>query len=301
MTKLVLLVSMVFYSLSFACTSDGEEGIVPDNDLYISADMKSLNGMEEDMFNDVITQVETIFAPIVSSFGGKLKVVRKWTDGTVNAYAKRSGKTYEVHMFGGLARHETITPDALALVVCHEIGHHIGGAPKKGARWASNEGQADYWSSLKCLRKAWLNDNNKEIMSKVQVPATVVKMCQKQYSQEADQFICQRSAMAGKSTGDLFAALRRQSKKPSFDTPDKNVVSKTNDNHPAPQCRLDTYFQGALCAMDENTDVDQKDEKVGTCMAEQGSQNIGVRPTCWHKAGGRTIGRKPRTWWIADL
>jgi hypothetical protein len=302
MTKLILLLSLLSLSVAWTCTSDGEEGIVPENDLYIPVDHKGFMSMEESQFNEAIDAAETVYAPIVSSLGGKLKVFRKWNDGTVNAYAKRSGKTYEVHMFGGLARHETITPDGFSLVICHEIGHHIGGAPKKGAMWASNEGQSDYWASLKCLRKVWLNDNNKEIMSKVSVPALVVKTCAAQFTQEADQFICQRTAMAGKSVANLFSKLRKIAV-PKFDTPDKKVVSNTNHSHPAPQCRLDTYYQGAICAMDENTDVSQKDFKVGSCIRQKGKQVIGVRPNCWFASGeGKPDkptgpGKDPGGWW----
>ena len=43
-------------------------------------------------------------------------------------------------MFGGLAGHETITTDAFALVACHELGHHIGGAQRKQAGGAELTG-----------------------------------------------------------------------------------------------------------------------------------------------------------------
>jgi hypothetical protein len=33
-------------------------------------------------------------------------------------------------MFGGLARHELVTDDGFMMVVCHETGHHLGGAPR---------------------------------------------------------------------------------------------------------------------------------------------------------------------------
>src|SRR5690606_1616432 len=143
-----------------ACTVDGSEGIVPENDLYIAADSKSMlnSNLDEEKFNAVIDKVLAVYEPLVEAEGGELKVERNWTDGTVNAYAHRRGGTWNVAMFGGLARHETITEDGFALVVCHEIGHHIGGAPKKGgwfSTWATNEGQADYFATLKCLRKVF--------------------------------------------------------------------------------------------------------------------------------------------------
>ena len=66
-------------------------------------------------------------------------------------------------MFGGLARHKLVTPDGFALVACHEMGHHLGGAPRRGG-WASNEGQSDYYATTKCARRIWAEDNNAAIM-----------------------------------------------------------------------------------------------------------------------------------------
>jgi hypothetical protein len=88
--------------------------------------------------------------------------------------------------------------------------------------------------------------------------------------------------MAGASVAALFAALRNRPEA-KFDTPDANVVKKTDDSHPAHQCRLDTYFQGALCDKSFNDDVSQKDENVGTCTTKMGD-TIGTRPLCWFKA-----------------
>ena len=266
----------------FACTIDGTEGIVPENNLWISENAKSINSMDEATFNAVIDKVEKIYEPIVAQMGGTLSISRNWTDGTVNAYASRSGDTWNVAMFGGLARHETITEDGFALVVCHEIGHHIGGAPKKTYRWASNEGQADYFATLKCLRKAFRSENNAKIVSELNVPQEVVQSCADQFTEAEEQLICQRGAMAGMSTAKLFQALRRQTEAPEFSTPDANVASRTNHNHPETQCRLDTYYSGALCAIDDSIDVSNQDEAVGVCYRASGDTN-GVRPLCWFK------------------
>lgn len=271
---------------SFACSIDGKKGFLPENDLWISAQTKSVTGMDEATFNTVIDKVVEIYEPIISSMGKKLNVERKWSDGTVNAYASQSGSTWNVAMFGGLARHEAITPDGFALVVCHELGHHIGGAPKKsswwGSSWASNEGQADYFATLKCLRKTWRAEDNASIVAKMEVPEVVTTKCAEQWTDAVDQVICQRGAMAGLSTANLFKNLRNSDVQADFNTPDPKVVSKTNHNHPAYQCRLDTYFQGALCQIDETVDVHQKDESVGTCYRDSGD-TTGVRPFCWFK------------------
>jgi hypothetical protein len=271
---------------AFACDMHGESGIVEKNDLWISTDHKSINSMDEDRFNAVIAQVEDVYKPIIAARGKQLKVVRNWTDGTVNAYAQQLGNVWQVSMFGGLARHDTITEDGFALVVCHEIGHHIGGAPKKsswmGTTWASNEGQADYWGSMKCFRKYAENDDNLAIVAAMEVPEFATKKCQENFASAEEIAICQRGAMAGLSLGNLFNALRNSTTELKFDTPDPRVVATTDHNHPAAQCRLDTYFSGSVCDKDAYSDVSDTNANTSVCARSE-SYTDGVRPLCWYK------------------
>ncbi len=285
MKNLLFSLVLIFSTTAaMACSEDGKTGIVDENDLYIPVNAKRLGGLSEEQFNKVIEKIETIYSPIVTDMGGKLAIARKWTDGTVNANASRSGKTWNVNMYGGLARHNTITEDGFSLVLCHELGHHLGGAPKIGGLfngWASNEGQSDYFAALKCLRKTFLNDDNSAIVTTLNAPKTLVDACSKNHPNKDDKAICIRTGMAGVSVANLFAALRNSSPA-SFDTPDTNVVSSTNNAHPAYQCRLDTFFQGSLCDVNFNDDVSQKDEVTGTCHKANG-HTIGLRPLCWFK------------------
>ena len=282
----LLVAAIALSAPTWACTENGSEGFLPENNFKISVNAKRFGGLSEEQFNMAIERVETIYAPIVAQEGGKLVISRAWNDATVNAYAQRSGSNWMVNMFGGLARHETITEDGMSLVVCHEIGHHIGGAPKKVSyysnSWASNEGQADYFSNLKCLRRVFLNDNNIAIVSKMDVPAALTDACSSAFTTEQDRAICIRGGMAGDSVAKLFQALRNQTTPAKFDTPDRSAVSVTNDNHPATQCRLDTYFQGSLCEVNFGDDVDQESEVSGTCHGTLGHK-MGLRPTCWFK------------------
>ena len=76
---------------------------------------------------------------------------------------------------------------------------------------------------------------------------------------------------------------RGQSAPPSYATPDASVVAKTDDAHPATQCRLDTYLQGALCAKPlEEAQADDA-PAPGACTAAAGF-SAGLRPRCWYKA-----------------
>jgi hypothetical protein len=291
------LLGLTLAGTALACSIDGKGGFLPENNLNIPVGMKGINGgITKADFDDAIDTIEQVYAPIVANMGGKLKVERKWEDGTVNAYASQSGSTWQISMFGGLARHETITKDGFSLVVCHEIGHHIGGAPKKGgsssggwwggssgaSSWASNEGQSDYWATLKCLRKAWLNDNNTTIVAAMNAPKVLVDACAKATKgDKEDSALCVRTSMAGKSVSSLFSVLGK-APATAFDTPDTKVVSATDDNHPKAQCRLDTYFQGSLCDVSMNEDVSQNEEVKGTCHPSLGHKS-GTRPLCWFK------------------
>jgi hypothetical protein len=267
---------------ALACTSDGKKGIVEDNNLNIPVGIKGKYSVDEVKFNALITKAEKVYGPIVKELGGNLKIERKWTDGTVNAYAQRQGSTFLVSMFGGLARHSTITADGFNLVICHEIGHHIGGAPKKVGTWASNEGQADYWGSMKCLRRMWQDEDNVAVVEKMQIPEAVVSACSAQFSNEIEIAICKRGAMAGKSLAYLFQALRNMTTAPDFTTPDRSAVARTNDAHPAPQCRMDTYYAGSLCDSDFQDNVSNTDENQGVCSQKMGDK-LGTRPLCWFK------------------
>lgn len=281
----LLITSLALLAQPLWSCTDGTSGFLPENNLKIEVNAKRAGGLTEAQFNKVIDSVEHLYSPIVSEQGGKLVVVRLWTDATVNAYAQRSGNNWKVTMFGGLARHQTITEDGMALVVCHELGHHLGGAPKKmdlwSSPWASNEGQADYFATLKCLRRVFLNDDNISLIKKMDVPKALSESCGKTWSSEEDRALCIRGAMAGDSVARLFAALRNNSPA-QFDTPDTHAVSVTDDNHPATQCRLDTYFQGAICDVSMNENVSDDSEVTGTCHGANG-HSVGLRPRCWFK------------------
>jgi hypothetical protein len=284
--KLSVALLVVGINGALACDMHGKGGFVPENDLFIGVNDKNTSGMTEEVFNEVLDRVEGIYSPIISSMGKRLEVVRNWNDGTVNAYAQQTGNTWKISMFGGLARHITVTPDGFAVVACHELGHHIGGLPKKGgwfgSSWASNEGQSDYWANAKCFRKYVENDDNIEMMAAVEVPEFVTEKCMANFSEATDIAVCQRGSMAGLSLANLFRALGRTTTELKFETPDPAVVRSTDHNHPAAQCRLDTYFQGSLCDRDAYEDTNNSDVAKGFCTRSANYVD-GVRPLCWFK------------------
>lgn len=248
-------------------------GFLPENDMKIPVGDVRARGIDEAMFNSVLDRVERVYAPIVAAKGGQLKVVRKWEDATVNAYAQQFGKVWQITMFGGLARHAATTEEGFMLVACHELGHHIGGHPKSS--WATNEGGSDYYATLKCMRIMY-----GEAEPLGPVDAVAEAGCSAQFP-GAGRNGCRNGARGGQSVAFLFQALRNSPTPPKFDTPNRTVVDRMYNQHPETQCRLDTYYQGALCAAALGTDVGS-DPNAGTCTAKNGHR-VGLRPRCWYK------------------
>lgn len=256
----------------------------PENSLRIPLGVKSNGGLDEIQFHNVIDKVMKIYSPKVEAMGGTLNISRLWTSDKVNASTNRFAHVYQVTMFGGMARHPLMNMDGFTLVLCHELGHHLGGAPKvknSDQRWASNEGQADYFAALKCLREVFIREDNQKALSKISVPKIVKDSCERIYKSQQENLVCQRINMAGLTVGKLYASLVDQNG-PSFETPQNRIVRETIDYHPHYQCRLDTFFQGSLCDRPLNEELSNRDAHVGTCHPMNGD-NIGIRPACWFK------------------
>lgn len=281
-----ILVSVVVAALSVVPRGELCEGFVPQNDMKIPMGSFEAKGITEKQFNEVMDRVEAIYKPEIAARGGRLVLKRLWTNATVNASAQRSGNDYILNMYGGLARHESITQDGMALVACHEMGHHIGGAPKYdgGNDWASNEGQSDYFANMKCLRRVFASEGASSFTRPKGDDAGPRAACEKSFASASDRALCVRGSMAGMSVTTLFRILRRETVLPRFDTPDPKAVAETSDSHPGTQCRLDTYFAGSVCARAVGEQVDETNPATGTCTVA-GGQTSGFRPLCWYKPG----------------
>lgn len=291
--NIIVAVSLLAIQFEAAACVRGKDhdGIVPKNNLKIStAYFKPGQTMSVATFGKIIDGIAKIYSPIIASKGGRLKAIKDWENPEVNAYASRDNNNYIVHLYGGIARHPATTEDGFALVVCHEIGHHIGGYPKlvnePDMEWASNEGQSDYFGTTKCLRKYFeALDNSAQVVSKMAVPELVQKKCFATWGQSSkDHAICVRTSLAGQSMGNLFAILNKEPNKklikPDFTTPIQSSSTVTYDDHPHAQCRLDTYFQASLCTVSHNIDLSDKDERVGACA---NYKQDGARSKCWFK------------------
>lgn len=261
---------------------------MPTNDLHLEPNLAPT--MDEKEFDAQIDKAIAFFGPILKkNFGATLIVNRYWNDEKVNAYAYQTGDRWYLSMFGGLARR--VTADGFMAVIMHELGHHVGGFPFTGSySWAAAEGQSDYFATGSGLTALLAAEDSSEAAK--EIPEYPKAKCDAVWAEEKDKELCYRIMLAGKSLGDL---LSRGTAK--WDTPDKSQVAVTDVDHPAGQCRLDTYMAAAVCVRKWDFSViPGKDlrsarnsvaaEKVSakyTCMAANGDK-VGLRPACWFKS-----------------
>jgi len=251
---------------------------LPENNYHERSYYQAGEVTEQD-FDAVLYAAEEIYGPIVESFGARLIVNGDFRSPTVNAYADQDGDEWSISFFGGLAKHKDMTLNGFVIVVCHELGHHLGGFPMyRDSPWqASNEGNSDYFATASCARKMFdpsspLRYWGVDLWKKRKPDPTQSQNCT---GSNIDKEVCQMSLDGGLSLGKVLADLGGDNV-PSYSTPDKTVVKKTLDSHPNAQCRLDSYKAGAFCSKE------WRDDMIARNKSEMAQVSCSDRPRCWY-------------------
>jgi hypothetical protein len=126
-----------------------------------------------------------------------------------------------------LLKQNEISTEGIILLMCHELGHHLGGAPlvprpNGKLSWMSAEGQADYFAGGECWEKI------------------VKKSLEKKTSLKFD---LEKAAL---EVTYLFSRHRFEDNFPVIGQHDTYVTFKTLYQHPTTQCRLDTFIAASI-------------------------------------------------------
>lgn len=133
--------------------------------------------------------------------------------------------------FGRLLETQVVpimSKEVLAFSLCHEIGHLLGGEPRKlspSPHWSSAEAQADYFAATSCLPRVL-----REFKLRSQIDETEI---QNQVLGAAFAFFSSLSNMLasfGGEAGEFYA-------KPSWIQPSLPAVETTNLSYPSISCR----------------------------------------------------------------
>lgn len=284
---------------AFACGSQALATILPPNNLHLQDNVNFIADIDEAKFNKIVNDIVAFYKPIVAAHGGRLSSNNLWSNATVNASANQMGNDWVINMYGGLARRPEVTPDGFALVVCHEMGHHLAGYAFYGdTPWAASEGQSDYFATQSCAKEAWRLQTEENAKFRATVNPHAKEKCDVAYSNVDEQNLCYRSSMAGASLATLLSALGR-GPAPKFETPDAKVVTTTYEAHPEGQCRMDTYFNGSLCTAGFNPNIiPGKGHPDG--QGSVGAEEVASRYSCT-EAAGFSLGNRPRCWFAPKL
>ena len=162
---------------------------LPPNNLHLQDNISREANITEERFNAIIDDAVKYWIPIATAKGIEFRVIKKWSDPTVNAWAVQTGSTWIVGFYGGLARRPEITEDGFALVVCHELGHHFGGYSFYGrGDTTSAEGESDFFATNVCAKIVWgmQAQRNMAYRSLRNVPPSVKAKCETVWSGNAN-------------------------------------------------------------------------------------------------------------------
>lgn len=185
------------------------------------------------------------------------------------AYAKwtKHTKIGQITLSPELLEMKEVTQEVLTLLICHEFGHFLGGAPTitqrtsnlaTMARMMRNpfekltvEGQADFFATSSCYKEIQQKEKTNE-----------------QMKDDLDQFVQV-----------LMSLMRMQDIHvpdiaPHRETPSLAKATQTLDQmgeYPSLQCRLDTLLKGLECSGVEAS--------TGQCYEAEIE-----RPACWYKS-----------------
>lgn len=277
---------------------------LPANRLKSQDNINRVYQISEPVFHQIAKVIGAHFAPVIANHGKVLQIIADWKDPEVNAFASREENIWRINLMGGLARRPEVTPDGFAMVVCHELGHHLAGYPFYSGREMATEGASDYFATQVCLRKVFLANPKGNEKYRFMISKPALDACDRVWGTQIDRDVCYRTVQAGVSVARLFHALDSAdpASKPRTRERDRAFVDVTYERHPNPQCRLDTYAAGAMCTNRLDLRVipglfttgpsnSLQAERVAmsySCKAPAGVDPLtgilyGARPRCWFK------------------
>ncbi len=158
--------------------------------------------------------------------------------------------THYLFLFGGYAAIKGMNVEGVAMTLCHELGHGIGGMPLKDSGEkirASVEGQADYFAARYCIKRML-----KYFPAKGPVQALdhfVEVRCKESFKSLPEIEMCLRAFNVLEMERLYFRTQPEEETETFYDRPETSVAQEISLDpyfYPSPQCRLDTMVNGIL-------------------------------------------------------
>lgn len=161
MSKLIIICSILYYSLlANAAHAQCDPSRSFDEYFCISPEMAPNSIISERDFVEIPKKILALFSQELKSKKYPVQFDTRWNSPYFGAGVSLYNQKFNIVVFGGMARIDGMTKEAYATVICHELGHIIGGAPyskMKGYEWSSIEGQADFFAASVCLPRYFIS------------------------------------------------------------------------------------------------------------------------------------------------
>ncbi|MEM7645748.1 MAG: hypothetical protein AAF203_02460 [Pseudomonadota bacterium] len=252
---------------------------------------------DEVVFDSTIESVVSLYR---ARFPKPLVINKDWYDPSLNGIIKEHSDRYQLDIAGGLMRVKNLTLDGFTFLICHEVGHILGGAPIYGEKalvpedeFLAVEGQADYWAANKCFKKFLQGKDNigfvaafsEKFKESFKFKDTIKKsgpLCREKWSTAEEVAICQRTLFAGHSFARTIRVWTMEKEWININTPATKIATETFPYHPLAQCRFDTVLAGSMCTLSLQNINQAGDVWAGNCNRKDGFMDS-ARPRCWFK------------------
>lgn len=149
--SLKIITSILFIYLSLGATTCPP---IPGDYFCITPEMAKDSAIQIFDFYTIPSKILALFSPELEKIGIPVLLDAQWESPYFGAGVSLYKDQFRVMILGGSTRVDDMTLDAYAALVCHELGHILGGSPLQtitGAEWSSAEGQSDYFAASECL------------------------------------------------------------------------------------------------------------------------------------------------------
>ncbi len=223
---------------------NAQESARPDY-FYLPVGVPYFSSVSEQDYQEVISEFQSQYMQaVIAKTGLPFLIPNEWASPYFAAFAIKRESYMQISLWGGLARAQGVTKPMLAAVLCHELGHILGGEPLQtipGSDWASTEGQSDFFAAKVCLPEYF--HRHPEAVSLTSVDSKILHIC-------GDHVDCERVAQVGFELVKMFQTYSYREFIPvRLDAAEKAATELVRNTYPSDQCRLDTYLEGARCQL----------------------------------------------------
>lgn len=147
--KIITLILFIYPTLDAATCPP-----TPSDYFCITPEMAEDSAIKAFDFYAIPSQILILFNSELEKVGIPVVLDAQWESPFFGAGVNLYKNQFRLMVLGGTTRVKEMTLDAYAAVVCHELGHILGGFPFQtitGVEWSSAEGQSDYFAASECL------------------------------------------------------------------------------------------------------------------------------------------------------